>query len=310
MEEREEALLSEVVRILRGGGFKVSRPSESRKASLDVVAKREDKLLVAKAVEDIDRVPESMGVELRKIASALSATPLFVGARKGDTEIEEGVVYERVGVKAVAPKTFDYVVKGEKLFVYSKVGRFYVKLDGEKLREVRIRRRLSLGDLARLVGVSRKAIYEYERGAMDATLEVAARIQEVLDCCLATPIDLLAASEAEEGLQDTWVDERPLVKEVASKFRKLGFEAYPFRKAPFNLIAKSRRHKLLIKVAERLDKRAERSLIVVRSMADVSDSLSLTIVKEEARVDEQGLLNYHEFKRVRSEPELVKLIES
>ncbi|PCN50182.1 hypothetical protein B6U99_05805 [Candidatus Geothermarchaeota archaeon ex4572_27] len=274
-----------------------------------MVARREDRLLVAKAVEDIDRVPESTSVELRRIALALSATPLLVGARKGDREIEEGVVYERMGVRAVAPKTFDYAVRGEKPFVYSKVGRYYVKLDGEKLREVRTRMRLSLGDLARMVGVSRRAIYEYERGTMDATLEVAARIQEVLNCCLATPIDLLAPMERGEEVGEEWVDERPLMREVMCKLRRLGFEAYTFRRAPFNLIARGRRHRLMVKVAERLDRKAERSMVVVRSMADVSDSLSLAIVREEVRAEEQGLINYREFKRVRSEPELVKLIE-
>ena len=274
------------------------------------MAKREDSLVVAKTVEDVDKVSEGTSLELKKIASALSATPLFIGAKKGGVEMEEGVVYEKMGVKALAPGTFKEAVKGEGPYIYSKVGRYYVKIDGEKLREVRVSRRLSLGDLARMVGVSRKAIYEYERGAMDATLEVAARIQEVLDYPLASPINLLTPQPEEgEGVEEDY-EANSLVKEVLFKFKRLGFEAFPFKKAPFNIIARSCRNRMLIRVSERLDKRTERSLVVVRSMADVSDSLSLTIVKEEAKVEEQGLLKYKDFKKVRSEPELVRIIGS
>ena len=308
-ESVEKSLLAESLRLLRELGFRVSTPSESRRASLDVVARRERALVVAKAVEDVDKVSEGLSVELRKVASALSATPLLIAGRKSGEVVEEGVAYEKLGVWAVAPTTLSEAARGDGPYVYSKLGRYYVKIDGERLRAARVRRGLSLGDLARMVGVSRKAIYEYERGGMDATLEVAVRMEEVLESSLALPVDIFTPPTARPPARDEGGrDVDPLEREVMSKIRKLGFEAFHFRKAPFNIIARSRRNRLLIRVSERLDKRTERGLKVVRSMADVSESLSLTIVKEDASVEEQGLLAYEEFKRVRSEPELVKII--
>jgi len=308
VESDEESLLEESLKVLREVGFRVSTPSDSRKSSLDVVARKDGALLVAKAVEDIDRVSEGLSTELRKVASALSATPLFIASRKGGEAVEGGIAYEKMGVWAVAPTTLSEAARGEGPIVYSKLGRFYVKIHGGRLREARERKGLSLGDLARLVGVSRKAIYEYERGSMDAALEVAARMEEVLESGLALPVDIFTSPITPPPSARVEEAADPLEKEVMSKFKRLGFEAFHFRKAPFNIIARSRRNRLLIRVAERFDRRAERGLKVVRSMADVSESLGLTIVKEEASVDEQGLLHYDEFKRVRSEPELVKII--
>jgi len=261
---------------------------------------------VAKAVEDVDKVSEGLSIELRKVASALSASPLLIASRRGGEDFEEGVAYEKQGVWAIAPATLSEAVRGEGPIVYSKLGRFYVKIHGGRLREIRERMGLSMGDLARLVGVTRKAIYEYERGSMDAALDVALKMEEVLQDALALPIDVFSPLPAPPPEEGDEVD--PLEREIISKFRKLGFEAFHFKKAPFNIIARSKRNRFLIKVAERLDRRAEKELRVMRSMADVSESLGLTIVKEEASAGEEGLLPYDEFKRVRSEPELVKII--
>jgi putative transcriptional regulator len=307
VEDSEESLLRSSLKAMREAGFDVSTPPDDRRTSLDVVARRRDILLVAKAVEDIEETPEALGRELRRAASALSAIPILIASRKGGEAIEDGVVYGKMNIWAASPTTIINALRGEGPYVYSKLNRYYVHINGEGLRAARLRKGLSLGDLARMVGVSRKAIYEYERGSMDATLEVALKIEEALESSLIVPVDILAPLTSrpppaeKEGV-------KPLEGEVLSKLRELGFEAFHFKRAPFNVIARSKRTRLLVKVSGGLDEQIERELSVVRSMAHVSGCLSLTIVKEEALRGEGDLLPYGEFKKVESEPELIEII--
>lgn len=307
----ENPALKESIRILRESGFKVSVPLNDRRSSFDLMARKGSSLLITKAVEELDEVSEEVSYELRRLASALSATSLIIANRKGGDDIEENLAYDKMGVWAIAPATLSKAVRGEGPLVYSKLGRFYVNINGEKLREARERRRLSLGSLARLVGVSRRAIYEYERGSMDSTLEVAIRMEEVLEQGLAVPINILAPTppsasymHGPEGSLD------PLEGDVALKLKVMGFKIFHFKRAPFNLIARGRQSRLLVKVARRFDHQSKKKLRIMRSLADVSNSLGFIIVGDGDSAGEGGVLPYGSLEKVKSEDELIKMIGS
>lgn len=304
----EEVLLRESVRILRESGFKVSVPLNDRRASFDLMARRDSSLLVAKAIEELNEVSEGVGSELKRVASALSATSLIIASQKDGEAIEENVAYDKMGVWAITPATLSKAVRGEGPLVYSKLGRFYVNIDGGKLKEARERKRLSLGRLARLVGVSRRAIYEYERGLMDSTLEVAIRMEEVLEQGLATPIDIFAPAPPSAPPAHGPGSSDPLEEGVSLRLKAMGFKVFHFKRAPFNIIAKGRQSRLLVKVARHLDYQFKRKLKIVRSLADVSNSLSCVVVEEGAPAYRDDVLPYECFKKVRSEDELVEML--
>ncbi|MCX8204061.1 MAG: helix-turn-helix domain-containing protein [Candidatus Nezhaarchaeota archaeon] len=303
----KDFLLKESIRILRESGFRVSTTLIDRRSSFDLMARRDLSLLVAKAVEELDKVTEELSSELKKVASALSATPLIIASQRGGEAIEENVAYDKMGIWAVTPATLNKAVRGEGPLIYSKLGRFYVDIDGGKLKKAREQRRLSLGSLARLVGVSRKTIYEYERRSMDSTLEVAIKMEEVLEQGLATPIDIFTLTTTYgHGPEDV---SDPLEKNVVLRLKAMGFKVFHFKRAPFNLIAKGEHNRLLIRVARSLDHQVKREIKVVRSLADVSDSLGLAIVEEGVSTKEGGVLSYEDLRRVKSEAELIKSIE-
>ncbi|MEM4699784.1 MAG: helix-turn-helix domain-containing protein [Candidatus Nezhaarchaeales archaeon] len=307
----ENPVLRESIRILKESGFKVSVLLNDRRSSFDLMARRGSSLLITKAVEELDEVPEEVSRELKRMASALSATSLIIASRKGGEDIEEDLAYDKMGIWAVAPATLSKAIRGEGPLVYSKLGRFYVNIDGGRLREARERRQLSLGSLARLVGVSRRAIYEYERGSMDSTLEVAIRMEEVLEQGLAVPINILAPAPLNASYTHRpggSLD--PLERGVALKFKVMGFKVFHFKRAPFDIIARGRRSRLLVKVARHLDHQFKRRLRVMRSLADVSDSLSFIVVRDGDSAGEGGVVPYEELERVRNEDELVSMVSS
>ena len=66
---------------------------------------------------------------------------------------------------------------------------------GKKVREVRLKKKLSQGDIARILGVHRSYISGLERGVRNPSLDVIAKIALALET---TPSDLLSAMSVSE----------------------------------------------------------------------------------------------------------------
>ena len=67
--------------------------------------KKGDTLVIIKVASQIDSVTADIAWDLNLIARYLQATPLIVGERARDTELERGVVYIRYGLFALSPET-------------------------------------------------------------------------------------------------------------------------------------------------------------------------------------------------------------
>ncbi|MHA1244464.1 MAG: helix-turn-helix domain-containing protein, partial [Candidatus Heimdallarchaeota archaeon] len=126
---------------------------------------------------------------------------------------------------------------------YAHRGGLRVKIDGELLKEKRLEKNLSLSDLASEVGVSKRAIYEYERGGIDVSLDTALMLEEYLDEPLTIALNLfermkrigsvtLPASYKNEPKSD-------LEKEVKKHFDSIGFKDQLWtKKIPFRVLAR------------------------------------------------------------------------
>ncbi|MEM0371210.1 MAG: helix-turn-helix domain-containing protein, partial [Ignisphaera sp.] len=106
---------------------------------------------------------------------------IVIADRINDREVEEGVLHIRDRIGIVQPKTVKDFVKGDKVYIYEFKGMYYVKIDGKKLRELRIRKGYGLHELANAVGVSVKALQKYEEGAIDMSIEKAYRFIEIFN---------------------------------------------------------------------------------------------------------------------------------
>jgi len=188
----QERLLSIITSVLLMGGFRVSEKFSMRTRSFDMVARKRDVVLVIKAVTHIDSVIEETARDLDRVARYLKGSPLIIGERARDSELERGAVYIRYGIYAISVATlYDAFVERVPPLVYASPGGLYVNINGDVLRELRERKNLSLGDLGSLLGVSRRTISKYESG-MGTTLDIAQKIEEIFDAPLVVAIDLLA----------------------------------------------------------------------------------------------------------------------
>ncbi|MDD1670148.1 MAG: helix-turn-helix domain-containing protein, partial [Methanomicrobiales archaeon] len=110
-------------------------------------------------------------------------------------------------------------------------GGLYVNIDENLLRSLREGKQLSLGDLAHLLGVSRRTISKYENG-MGTTMEMAIRIEELFDTAVTRPIDLLSHESRFAP------SEEPAPGEVLPDLSRMGMEIHLLRRAPFEALAR------------------------------------------------------------------------
>lgn len=229
-----------VISIMLLADFDVSERCNIRPRSFDLIVKRGDVLVIIKIVPHIDNVSADIAWDLNLIAQHLGATPLIVGERARDAELERGVVYIRYGLFAISPETlYDYFVESVPPLVYASPGGLYVKIRGDLLREVRMHSRMSLGDLASELGVSRRTISKYESG-MGTTLDVAIKLEELFVAPLIEAIEILGYH-----LPGPQTLEGSTIENILIDLERIGMEIYTMKQAPFQALALFDQHTIL-----------------------------------------------------------------
>jgi putative transcriptional regulator len=236
-----ERLLEAVQAMLSRAGFDVSERCDLRPVSFDLVARRGDELVMVKTLGNVDALTEPIAGEIKMLCKFLHARPIVVGLRAGAGPLEPGVVYSRHDIPIVRPETLEqYVSEGEAPMVYAAPGGFYVHLDPQALRKAREEAQVSLGAMAQVAGVSRRAIQMYEEG-MSATIDAAMRLEEFLQAELIRPMrpfDVFDPQRYEPtppAKQEEPAD--PMETLVLRLLQGLGYAVHSTRRSPFNALS-------------------------------------------------------------------------
>ncbi|MDY7081545.1 MAG: transcriptional regulator [Halobacteria archaeon] len=240
-----QRLVQDTKNLLSESGFEVSDTCNIRPKSFDLVARRADFVLLAKVLSNIDSFDGETADEMTLVSSHLGASPLIIGRKSRDHELEDGVLYLRHGIPAVNLQTaYDYFVEGVPPLVYMARGGLYANIDGDLLEDLRKEEDRSLGQVAKEIGVSRRSVSKYESG-MDATLDVALRLEEMFEESLLSPIDLFEEYEEEiddlragAGVEQTELDEGE--RTAFALLQSAGFDVLPTNKAPFRALSHER----------------------------------------------------------------------
>ncbi len=315
----KENLISQATEILKEAGFIVSSRCEAR--SFDLAARRSEITLLAKMLHNIDGISEEVARSIKRAAFCLLASPIVVGDRKGDFFLEDDVVYHRYGVPAINTHTLhDYFVEDAYPCVYSATGGLYVNIDGEAMKKAREKKECSLGDIAAELGVSRRSVSKYEEGGMSTTIDIALKLEEILDELLIEPLEFLN-DEFEEPPLRGGVEEAAssLEKYILSMMEEIGFEIFTTAHAPFSAVSflqpqskeRSERVKILTgvsKYTERMIKRAR----IVSSLSQVTETKSVFVVNgniKRVQVDNTVLIEKEELKKIRDPEEFTCVME-
>jgi putative transcriptional regulator len=262
-------LIQKTRNILAKAGFYISEETDSRIICFDIVARRDNTLVIFKILSNIDSFSKFNANQLSIISTMLGGVPILIGGRNSKKEIESGIVYLRYGIPIFNTETLeDYFINGVQPLIFSAPGGFYVNINGEALREARENKNISLGRLAKVAGVSRKAIQMYE-GGMSTMIDIALRLEEFLDIPLVQPLNPFSGKENPDHNKEIRfeiVDNQKTQHEVFQQLRTLGYNVIPTIQCPFDALTKDSEVLLITGVGEK-DKN---SALKARAMTNIS----------------------------------------
>ncbi len=311
MSRRE--VITEAIHVLSNLGFTVSAPHTIRSISFDIVARRDDRLLIIKVLGNVDAFNKENAKELQVLANLFQASPFIVGRKSSTGNIEDGIVYFRYNIPILSIGTFkDFFEEGVPPFVFAAPGGLYVHIDGGLLRKAREKNKLSLGALAEIAKVSRRSIQLYESG-MGAMVDAALRIEEFLEMPIILPIDPLTSHAQLEKPTSHWVESFEgfdgLEKEVFHHLNGLGYRIMTTKKSPFDALTKDNKT-LIITSFEHHDGTLIKRAKVVTNISKVIEKHSVIFVEKSRRQNLEGtpLIDKEELKNIDDSEGILELI--
>jgi len=315
MSSRPE-LIEQVRQLLSSTGFAVSERCSLRPISFDMVARRDNRLLVVKILGNADALGERVARELRILAKFLDAAPLLVAQRSGAGELEDGVLYNHRGIPVITFGTLrEHLVEDSGAVAYASPGGLFVNLRVDVLRTVRAQRALSLGVLAQVAGVSRRAIQMYEEG-MHATIEAALRLEDYLQESLVEPIDPFTAFEAPPETEGPATDTPARIvsefeQAIHQMLRGVGFRVVPTQQSPFSALTQKPETTILTGM-ERKDATDEVRARILASVRMVTETKAMYVVgRETTKTNLEGtpVIQRRELEKIRDPDELFNLLD-
>jgi putative transcriptional regulator len=307
-------LIGKIRTTLTNAGFYVSDFYSLRPIGFDLVARRDNSLLIIKVLTNVDSMSENVAQELRTLSVLLQGCPLILGERSGTKKLEDDVVYDRFGIQAITSNTLDeHLLEGMPLEVYAAPGGLYVNLDHDKIMKLRQEQNLSLGTFARCLKVSRRTVQMYEDG-MNASIEVALRIEDALGTNITTPIDIFKYQPKEKKKQSPVPVEtenfKKFQKEIFSILQKVGYKVIPMERCPFEAVSKDKK-KILLTCVDQYDKKLLKKARIVSSISKITEKHAVLITDKEVskkNIEGTPLIIKKELKKAGSPEELLELI--
>ena len=306
-------LLGEVRDTLTNAGFYVSELYSIRPIGFDLVARRDNSLLIIKVLTNIDAMSQDVANELRTLSVLLKGCPLIIGEKTGFKTLEEDVVYDRFEIQAINIETLkNHLLEGIPLEIFAAPGGLYVNLDREKITNFRKEQNLSIGDFARSIKVTRRTVQMYEEG-MNATIEVALRIEDVIGTNVTKPIDLLNKQIKTQQIKTGTVESegfKRFQREIFSILEQVGYKVIPIERAPFEAVSQDKR-KIILTCVDRYDKKLIRKARVVSSISDITEKHAVIIPDKDVNktnIEGTPLIVKKELKKARSPEDIIDLV--
>jgi putative transcriptional regulator len=237
----------------------------------------------------IDNVEAHALEELSRICPILKCTPLIIGERTRKRDLQNGVVHTRGSIPAITLETLRRLLEERILpLIVAKKGGIYAIVNGQKLKEAREALHFSRGDVADEMGLSRRAIYEYERGTINPTIDVALRLEKLLKANLIEPINPLkldSVSETSGTTSEIVGKQTQLAKKALEILSRLGFQSTLTNETPFDMLTSLRKQVLLSYLKHPLERFDEERLIFLANLADVLDEEPAIITSDRSSVE-------------------------
>ena len=299
-------LLQQIEQLLKSQGYKTSDIYEQ--GSFDLVARKNLLILLLKTFLNIDSINEHNAYEMKQLANIFLASPIIVGVKSRNGLLEEGVIYERYDIPTIGFETFkNMIIYNEYPEILADRGGYFVKIDGNVIKQYREEYSMSLKDLASLAHVSRATMYKYENGIVRANTETAMILEEILNTKVTLDIDLLKQPQ-KDGIE---------YSDDVNDLSKLGYGVLSTTKSPFDAVAKMKTSDkdspLMANIEKnRTEKTLKRMAIPLKDLSMVTTSEPVFIINNDKIKESIGtipVIKSWELKEFENSKELLKMIK-
>ena len=298
-------MLQKIEELLKSQGFNTSDIYDQ--GSFDIVARKNLLILLLKTFLNIDSVNERNAHEMKQLANIFLASPIIIGEKSRNGQLEEGVIYERYDIPAIGFDTLkNMILYNEYPEILADRGGYFVKIDGNAIKQYREEYSMSLKDLADLAHVSRATMYKYENEIVRANTETAMILEEILNTKVTLDIDLLKPQNDNVEYTDDVND-----------LSKLGYGVLSTNTGPFDAVAKmksSDKESPLITNVEknRNEKTLKRMAVPLKDLSMITTSEPVFIINNEKIKETIGsipVIKSWELKEFENSKELIKMIK-
>jgi len=198
------------------------------------IAAKNESLMLIKSLINVDGFSEEHALSLRSISYFLSANPLVVSIKNNREFLTDQMIYSRFQLPVMTPSTFEnFIENSEMTFFESAKGKHTSEVDTEEIRNKRKEKGFSLRELAQLLGISKKAMYEIEKKRTKPSSDTIAKIEKNLS------IKIQIAKNIETNLEPAYLKPKTETqKKVSKEFSRIGIDNSSVFSAPFEIIGK------------------------------------------------------------------------
>ena len=298
-------ILNNIKNLLITQGFKTSDIYDQ--GSFDIVARKKLLILLLKIFLNIDSINESNAHEMKQLANIFLASPIIIGEKSRNGVLEEGVIYDRYDIPTIGFETLkNMIVYDEYPEILADRGGYFVKIDGNIIKQYREEYSLSLKDLANLAHVSRATMYKYEKGIVRANAETAMILEEILNTKVTLDIDLLKQPTEDIEFSDDVND-----------LSKLGYGVISTNKSPFDAVAKMKKSDddspLITNIEKnRTEKTLKHMAVPLKDLSMITTSEPIFIINNDKIKKSIGsipVIKTWELKEFENSKELLKMIK-
>jgi putative transcriptional regulator len=252
---------------------------------------------------NIDGLDEGQALSLRAISYFLSAYPLVISMKTNRGFLSDDIIYSRFNLQVITPDTFRSILEEELIPKMAAKGRHTISIDSSALREKRKEMQLSLGELSKLVGISKKALYEIESRRVNPTDETVKKLEAVLKVELKNPFELKAAEKTYLKPKEEFQGR------VSRELSRIGIDNSSVYSAPFEIIGRERFS--IITSLSKNSVKIRRNVNTLKRLSSLFSSKAVFVAKrcEEKAVEGIPIILESELLEIESSKELGKILE-
>lgn len=307
--EREENLRPPEV-ILKEAGFTISQRCYSRASCFDFAARKNEDIVFIKIQPDIDNFSQSDSTELRVISRCVSAALLLIAEKTRKKPLEDDTVYSRYNILAVTPKTFENIVlRNLDPLIQAGPGGYYVEIDCETIRRRRLELGLSVGEMAKMIGISRRSLYGYERGMGKASVAAAHNLIWALGVPVVKPVNVFKKSKDQRrcflSKAKYAIARHKLLQKILRRLSHC--HVTTVRKAPFDFVINVTEEKMKIigGVASKEEKELDRRVDEIVSVSNVVRAQSILVTDKGNISKDIQCISQKEFSKIKDPEDLI-----